>query len=97
MEQIKTLKQFQAAPNDLLCNDDSLAKKHNLNNPFWVTRCYWMHHGIVCVELLSRSPQYAPMTGHLWGTTEFTTVKNLFVPDSPPPFGSIPEPGPTFL
>lgn len=96
MKSIRTLRELQAAPDDLLCTDPQIAAYHKLQTPFWVTRIIWKGAGVVSVEFRSQDERYRPLGGHDWGTTAYTSLKHLFVPDAPPQPGDVPAAGPSW-
>lgn len=96
MKPIRTFREFRDGPDELLCTDPTIAAKHQLTVPFWVNGPIWKGGGVVSVEFVSRHPHYAPMGGHHWGTSDYTSLKYLFIPSAPPGAGDLPEPGPAW-
>lgn len=96
MKRIRNLRELQAAPDDLLCTDPELAAKHKLKIPFWVTRIYWKGQGVVNVEFRSNHEHYRPIGNYDYGTTDYTSVRHLLVPDAPAAPGDVPAAGPSW-
>lgn len=98
MQRIRTLRELQAAPDVLLCDDPEIAAKHQIKVPFWVTDIVWKGSGICSVEFVSQREGYRASPGHHWGVSEYTVLKHLFVPDpgQEPGWQELPEKPPAW-
>ena len=99
MQRIRTLRELQAAPDVLLCDDPEIAAKHQIRVPFWVTDIVWKGGGGVCsVEFVSQREGYKASGGHYWGVSDYTSLKHLFIPDSgqEPGWQELPEKPPAW-
>lgn len=82
MQRIRTLRQLQAAPDELLCDDPELAQKHQLKVPFWISGIEWKGSGVLCVDIKSNTEGYYSAQG--WPVSEYTSLRYVIMPDQPP-------------